>query len=193
MNRPMTGGILRRLHANKSAQLIIGLLTGMLFGFLLQKGRVTRYSVIINQLLLTDFTVVKVMLTAVVTGMIGVHVLRSTELAELHPKEGSWASAAIGGLIFGVGFAVLGYCPGTMAGAAGQGSLDALLGGVVGMLIGSGIFAAVYPRLNGTILKRGEFKRLTFPELLNVTPWVVILPTSVTIIALLLLIEKAGL
>jgi len=49
---------------------MIGFSTGILFGFLLQKGGVTKYDVIINQLLLIDFTVVKIMLSAVVTGML---------------------------------------------------------------------------------------------------------------------------
>ena len=51
-------------------------------------------------------------------------------------KPGSWGSTGIGGIIFGVGLAILGYCPGTSAGAAGQGSLDALVGGVGGMIAG---------------------------------------------------------
>ena len=62
--------MLKILHENTNLQLSIGLLTGILFGFLLQKGGVTKYDVIIGQLLLTDFTVVKIMLSAVVTGML---------------------------------------------------------------------------------------------------------------------------
>lgn len=62
--------MLKILHENTNLQLFIGLLTGILFGFLLQKGGVTKYDVIIGQLLLTDFTVVKIMLSAVITGML---------------------------------------------------------------------------------------------------------------------------
>jgi hypothetical protein len=62
--------MLKILHENTNLQLSIGLLTGILFGFLLQKGGVTKYDVIIGQLLLTDFTVVKIMLSAVITGML---------------------------------------------------------------------------------------------------------------------------
>jgi len=43
----------------------------------------------------------------------------------------------IGGLLFGIGFGILGYCPGTLVGAIGQGSLDALFGGMIGLLIGA--------------------------------------------------------
>ena len=181
------------LRANKRLQLVLGLLMGVVFGFLLQRGGVTDYGVIIGQLLLTDFTVVKVMLTAVVTGMLGVYALRSLGLANLHPKPGSLGATVIGGLIFGAGFAVLGYCPGTVAGAVGQGSLDALFGGVVGILLGSGLYAVAYPWLQRHVLARGEFGAVTLPELLGVNPWIVVLPAAALITALLIWIQAAGL
>jgi len=185
--------VLKTLHARKRLQLAIGLFAGILFGFLLQKGGVTRYDVIIGQLLLTDFTVVKIMLSAVITGMIGVHLLQSLGMAALHPKPGSFGTVIIGGLIFGVGFGVLGYCPGTLAAAVGQGSLDALLGGLVGLLLGAGLFAEFYPRLEKAILNKGSFGELTWPRLLRVNPWSVIIPATIGITALLFWIEKSGL
>src|SRR4030065_1748906 len=183
--------MLKALHKKEKFQLGIGFAVGILFGFLLQKGGVTNYNVIIGQLLLTDFTVVKVMLSAMVTGMIGVHLLRSLGLAQLHPKPGSFGSSVIGGLIFGVGFGILGYCPGTLAGAVGQGFLDALLGGIIGILIGAGLFAALYPKLERIILNRGNFGEMTFPQMLKVNPWWVVLPVSVGLIAILFWIEKS--
>jgi hypothetical protein len=183
----------KTLHAKNNIQLMIGLFMGILFGFLLQKGGVTQYDVIIGQLLLTDFTVVKIMLSAVVTGMLIVHLLRSLGLAQLHPKPGSVGSSVIGGLIFGIGFGILGYCPGTLAGAVGQGSLDALFGGIIGILIGAGIFAELYPELEKTILNRGHFGDITWPQLLEVNSWWVVLPVSVGLTAILFWMEKSGL
>jgi hypothetical protein len=185
--------MLSTIHSRNRAQLLIGLLTGIAFGFLLQKGGATKYDVIIGQLLLTDFTVVKIMLSAVVTGMIGVHILKSLGLARLQPKPGSWGSSVIGGLVFGVGFGTLGYCPGTVAGAAGQGSLDALFGGIVGIILGAGLFAAVYPKIRKPILDKGDFGDLTLPQLLNLDPWKVAVPAAVIFILLLVILEKAGL
>jgi uncharacterized membrane protein YedE/YeeE len=184
--------MLKKIHCHSSFQLCLGLLTGVVFGFLLHKGGATRYDVIVGQLLLTDFTVVKIMLSAVVTGMIGVHALKSVGLARLHVKSGSFGSSVIGGLIFGVGFGVLGYCPGTVAGAVGQGSLDALFSGFVGILIGSWLFAAMYPKLR-EILNKGYFGEITLPELLGVNAWAVIAPLSAAIITLLFWMEKSGL
>jgi hypothetical protein len=185
--------MLKILHENKGIQLIFGLLIGIIFGFLLQKGGATQYDVIIGQLLLADFTVVKIMLSAVVVGTIGVHLFRGLGLAQLHPKPGSIGSTVLGGLIFGVGFGILGYCPGTMAGAVGQGSLDALFGGITGMLIGAGIFSEIYPKLEKSLLNRGPFGELTWPQLLKKSHWAVAIPVAVGIIALLFLIEISGL
>ena len=184
--------MLDTLHAKRRVQLVLGLLIGIIFGFLLQKGGVTRYDVIIGQLLLTDFTVVKIMLSAMVIGKIGVHVLRGLGMAQLHPKPGSIGTTVIGGLIFGVGFGILGYCPGTMVGAVGQGSLDALFGGVVGALIGAGVFSGIYPKLENSILNKGYFGELTWPELLKRNHWWVIAPVALLVLGLLYLIERSG-
>lgn len=182
--------MLTQLHSRKSVQLLIGLLAGIVFGFLLHKGRVTKYDVIIGQLLLEDFTVAKVILTAVVTGMIGVHVLVSLGMARLHSRSGSVGSTVVGGLIFGVGFAMLGYCPGTLAGAVGNGCLDALLGGVTGILVGTGLFAAFYPRLDASILNKGKLGGPSLPRLFKVNPWAVVPPAAALFIGLLVWMEK---
>lgn len=169
-----------------------GLLFGIMFGFLLQKGGVTKYDVIIGQLLLEDFTVVKIMLTAVVTGAVGLHLMKGLGWVQLKPKSGSWGKNAIGGLIFGLGFAVLGYCPGTIAGAMGNGYLDAIIGGLPGIIIGSGLLAALYPRVKDGVLKKGFFGDMTLPQLLKVNDWVVIVPLSVILAVAMYLLERAG-
>ena len=132
-------------------------------------------------------------MTSVITGMIGIHLLKSRGIINFHPKPGSFGATVIGGLIFGVGFALLGYCPGTVVGAAAQGLLDALFGGIVGGIIGAGIFASLYPRLEKSILKKGYFGELTLPQLLNVGEWTIIIPLCMLIILLFVFLEKVGL
>ena len=171
----------------------LGLIFGIVFGFLLQKGVVTHYDVIIGQLLLTDFTVLKIMLSAVVVGMIGIYFMKGFGWVTLHPKSGSLGMNVIGGLIFGVGFALLGYCPGTIAGAIGNGNLDALTGGLIGIWIGTGLFAALYPKLNKTILQKGYYGDVSLPQVLKVNEWAVVIPMAVIIVLLLIWIESAGL
>ncbi|TAJ44079.1 YeeE/YedE thiosulfate transporter family protein [Methanofollis fontis] len=184
---------LQRLRQNAPQQLLLGLLMGIAFGACLQIGGVTRYDVILGQLLLTDFTVVKVMLSAVAVGMVGIHLMRGAGLAELHIKPGSVGATVVGGIIFGAGFAVLGYCPGTVAGAVGSGALDALVGGVSGIILGAGIFAVLYPRLEASVLHRGEFPTMSIPQLLNLNPWMVVVPVVILIAAVLVGLEYAGL
>jgi hypothetical protein len=184
--------MLNALHTRKPLQLLIGLAIGFAFGFLLQKGNVTEYNVIIGQLRFQEFTVVKIMVTAMVTGMIGVHLLRSLGLAQLHPKPGSLGMTLVGGLIFGVGFATLGYCPGTIAAAIGQGKMDAAIGGLGGIILGAGLFAHAFPWVARTMYSKGDFGSQTFPELFRVNPWVVIVPLAALLIGFLVLLERAG-
>lgn len=181
------------IRSNRSWQVVLGLIVGICFGFLLQKGGATSYSVIENQLLLTDFTVLRLMLSAVIVGMVLFAVLKHIGFANLHAADGTAGSNIIGGLIFGAGFALLGYCPGTVAGAAGTGALDALFGGMVGMLIGTGLFAGAYPALKNGVLARGPFPAVTVPELVRLPEWLVIVVLEAGMIGFLLLLEYAGL
>ncbi len=181
-----------KLHSQKGAQLTLGLLMGICFGFLLQRGGVTRYDVILGQLLLRDWTVAKIILTAVITGMLGVYVLRHFGWVRLHKKSGSAGSTVVGGLFFGAGFGLLGYCPGTALGAVGQGSLDALFG-VAGILVGAGVYAALYPKVRERVLPYGAFGDITLPELLGIKPGVAVAGAGAILALVLVFIEKAGL
>ncbi|MGA2122293.1 MAG: DUF6691 family protein [Methanoregula sp.] len=181
------------IRTNSRLQIVLGLLFGICFGFLLQKAGVTDFNVIEGQLLLTNFTVLKVMLSAVIVGMAGFHLLKQAGYVRSHAAEGSWGANVIGGLIFGAGFALLGYCPGTVAGAVGTGALDALVGGMVGMLVGAGIFAVLYPKLRTTILPRGPFPAVTVPEFLHLNLWIAIVLLEACMIGFLLILEHFGL
>jgi hypothetical protein len=184
---------LKAIRGSHRAQVVLGLVTGICFGFLLQKGGATDYGVITSQLLLTDFTVLKLMLSAVIVGMPLFYLLKRTGYAGLHAADGTLGSNVVGGLVFGAGFALLGYCPGTVAGAAGSGALDALFGGMVGMLIGAGLFAGAYPRLKDGILACGPFPAVTITELTRMPEWIVIVVLEAGMIGFLLLLEYAGL
>ncbi|MBN1376515.1 MAG: YeeE/YedE family protein [Dehalococcoidia bacterium] len=174
-------------------KLFWGLIFGIIFGFLLQKGGVTKYDVILGQLLLTDFTVLKIMLSAVLTGMIGLYIMQNVGWIKLRPKVGSWGKNAIGGLIFGAGFALLGYCPGTIAGAVGNGYLDAMTAGLAGIVLGSGLLAAAYPKLKEGVMMMGNFGNVTMPQVFKVNNWIVIIPLAILIILIFYLLEASGL
>lgn len=163
---------------------------GVLFGILLQKGGLTHYDVVLGQLLLRDWTVVKIMFSAIIVGAIGIHLLKHYGQVRLQPKPASFGGSAIGGVIFGTGLATLGYCPGTVTGAMGQGSYDALTGGFFGILVGAGLFAQFYPALDKHILSKGRIQAQTLPELLGISPWRLVLPMVLVMGLMLWLIER---
>lgn len=173
-------------------ELIYGLITGIIFGFLLQKGRVIRYDKQIGALLLKDMTIVKFMLTSILVAMAGVYLLVDLDMAKLSLKATVLGGNIIGGLIFGVGWGLLGYCPGTQMGALGEGRWDALWG-IFGMLAGAALFAEFYPALKGTVLTWGDLGRITIPQVLQINHWLVIAAMVVLGILLFRWFEKKGL
>jgi uncharacterized protein len=147
-------------------QLALGFVFGIVFGFLLQKGGVARYEVLMGQFFLTDFTVIKIILTAIAVGMVGVFSMHAMGLVKLHLKPTHYASNVAGGLLFGVGLGLLGYCPGTGAAALGQGNYDAIAG-IAGLLAGSYLYAETSARLSATIQKIGNRGGIMLPDLLG--------------------------
>ena len=155
------------------SMLAYGLITGVLFGFLLQKGRVLRYDKQLGALRLFDMTIVKFMFSTVVVGMVGVYLLKDFGLAKLAVKPTLLGANILGGLTFGIGWGLLGYCPGTSAGALGEGRWDAIWG-ILGMLAGAALYAEAFPFMKKTVLTWGDLGKLTLPEVLGVSPWVII-------------------
>lgn len=172
--------------------LIYGLLTGVAFGFILQKGGVLRYDKQLGVLRLIDMTIIKFMLTSVLVGMVGIYLLVDLELAKLSLKTTILGGNIIGGLIFGVGWGLLGYCPGTSAGALGEGRWDALYG-ILGMVAGAAIYAEAFPLMNRTVLTWGNFGKITIPQILGINHWVVILVFIIGAVLLFRFFEKKGL
>jgi hypothetical protein len=151
--------------------LLLGALTGLVFGFLLQKAGVTRFDVIVGQFLLRDFTVAKVMLTAIVVGGAGVYGMLSLGMLDaLHVKAAHLVANALGGLIFGAGMALLGYCPGTGVAAIGDGSRDAVPG-VLGMLLGAAVYAETHAWVAAHLLPYGELGKETAVTVTGLSPW----------------------
>lgn len=172
--------------------LMYGLITGILFGFFLQKGRVIRYDKQIAALRLQDMTIVKFMLSHIAVAMVGVYFLYDMGLVKLSLKPMILGGVVVGGLIFGLGWGLLGYCPGTSLGALGEGRWDSLWG-MAGMLVGAGIYAEAYPYLKKTVLTWGDYGKITIPQVLGVNHWVVIIPFIILTVLLFRWFEKKGL
>jgi uncharacterized membrane protein YedE/YeeE len=172
--------------------LLYGLVTGILFGFFLQKGRVLRYDKQLGALRLMDMTIVKFMLSTVLVGMVGVYILKDLGLVKLSVKPTNLGANIIGGLIFGAGWGLLGYCPGTSAGALGEGRWDSLWG-ILGMLVGAAVYAEVYPALKASILTWGKLGKITLPQVLGVNHWIIVPIFIVGALVLFGWFEKKGL
>ncbi len=172
--------------------LIFGLVTGVVFGFLLQKARVIRYDKQLGALRLKDMTIVKFMLSSVLVGMVGIYVLHDLGMVKLSIKSTVLGGTIIGGLLFGLGWGMLGYCPGTAMGAVGEGRWDAVWG-IAGMLVGAALFAEVYPALKKTVLTWGDFGKMTLEQATGIHHWILIPLFIGASLALFRWFEKKGL
>lgn len=169
--------------------LFAGLLFGIAFGFLLQKGGVAKYHVLVGQLLLRDWTVVKIMTSAVVVGMVGIYAMKAAGMVELHIKKTKLAANSLGGILFGMGFGLSAYCPGTNLAALGQGNWDALAV-VAGLVVGSYLFAECSRWLKDNVEKWGDRGKLTLLDVIPGSPKLIIPGLAILMVAILFLIEK---
>lgn len=172
----------------KPGDWISGLLFGTAFGFLLHKAGVSDYNVLIGALRLTDLTVLRVIISAILVGSIIIYVLGKFGMVRPHIKPTHYANNIIGGLVFGVGFGLWGYCPGTGAAALGQGSWDAAWG-IFGMVIGSYVYALTTPKLK-KMASIGDRGKLIIPELIHINPGVFIIITSIIFVLFLMYIHQ---
>jgi uncharacterized membrane protein YedE/YeeE len=139
---------------------LLGLATGLLFGAALQRGRLTRHEVIMDQLLMRDARVAKTMATAIAVGAVGFEMLRRRGLASPSVQPLKVGGVVGGAALFGTGMAVLGYCPGTSVAAVGEGHRDAMAG-VGGMLAGAAAFIALRPKITPLLELGGDYGKVT--------------------------------
>jgi uncharacterized protein len=173
-------------------ELVLGLLTGLVFGALLQQGRVMRFEKQVGAMLLQDMTIFKFMISAIIVGSIGINLLVSLDIVSFGIKATNLGANIIGGLIFGAGWAIIGFCPGTSVGAVGEGRWHAIFP-ILGMLVGAAIYAEAYPALKGSVLAWGKLGKITLPGVLGISPWVVIPILTVGYVLLLRWFEKKNL
>ncbi len=172
-------------------ELILGLGTGIIFGVLLQQGRVLRFEKQVGAMLLRDMTIVKFMLSAIIVGMVGVHLLAGFGVISFKVKGTLFAANLIGGGLFGAGWAIMGYCPGTSVGALAEGRWHAVWA-ILGMLGGAALYAEVYPMLTDNVLRWGDLGKITLPEILSVSPWLLIPILIAAFMGLFYAFEKNG-
>jgi uncharacterized protein len=168
---------------------LLPLIFGLIFGFLLQKSGVAKYHILLGVLLFQDFTVIKVMVSAIIVGMLGLFTLNRLGKVRFHIKPTRYGANIIGGLVFGAGFGLSGYCPGTGAAALGQMNWDALFV-IAGMIAGSYLFAELSGWATKTIQKWGDRGKLMLPDALALPRVPVLAGFVLVLILALALIER---
>ena len=159
-----------------------GLFIGILWGFVLQKAQVCKYEVVARLFMLQEFTVFRLGAPLIGTAMVSLYFLHDIGIiTSLAVPKTLILAQILGGLFMGAGIAISGYCPGTSAGALGEGALDAFFF-MFGMFCASALFAEIYPFVNKTLFSTGDYQNVTFPELFNINHWLLIIPFVILVI-----------
>lgn len=167
--------------------ILTGLAMGLVFGLALEKSRVFEPGVIVGQMQLRNFTMLKVFLTAVATGLVVLAALNGFGMIKLAPKATLYVADIVGGLILGAGITLAGACPGTVLAQVGAGYRDAwatLAGGVFGAMA----FGYLEPVLKPWI--SGGPGKLTLDQLVGLPFWPVALASAVLLVVLLVIMER---
>ncbi|HEU4564313.1 MAG TPA: DUF6691 family protein [Gemmatimonadaceae bacterium] len=175
--------------------LLYGLLVGVAMGALLQRVRASSPGVILGALRLENLTIIKFMATTIAVGMIGVYALAALGVPmHFDIKPTYLVGVVLGGLVFGAGFALGGYCPGTCVVGAGEGRKDALAA-IAGGIAGALLFTLVYPAMERAIFRPLDFGKITLPGVLHLPPVVVAVAMAAIIFGVLRLLpteRRAG-
>ena len=123
---------------------------GFLFGAILQYAKLNRFDTISGLAMLKNFAVIKAILVAIGVGAILISIEIGLGFASYHTKPLILGGIMMGGLIFGTGMAILGYCPGTLPISLGEGSLDALIG-ILGGLVAGFLYTILLPSIHGIL------------------------------------------
>ena len=138
---------------------------------------------------LKDMTIFKFMLSAILVGMVGILLLSEMEIIKISHKAMNLGAVVIGGGLFGVGWSIMRFCPGTSIGAVGEGRWHAVFA-ILGMVAGAAIYAELYPFFKSTVLAWKDFGKIGLPETLGVSSWVIVPVFWIVIILVFVFFEK---
>jgi uncharacterized membrane protein YedE/YeeE len=163
------------LLLSENANLITALVLGLFFGFFLERGGLGNPHRLTGVFYLTDFAVPKAMFTAILVAATGLCLLSDLKLLDMSRvwiiPTFLWPQLA-GGALFGLGYLVSGYCPGTAAAGLASGRLDALVT-MIGIGAGTLLFAAIFPFVEG-FYKSSDLGQTTLPVMTGLNHWVLI-------------------
>ncbi len=168
--------------------ILSGALMGIVFGFALEKSRVFEPGMIVGQMQLRNWIMLKVFLSAVATGAVVLAFLHGFGFVKLQPKAALYAADIVGGLILGAGIALAGACPGTTLAQIGVGYRDAIFT-LLGGLAGAVAFSYAQPWLAKSLIGTGP--KLILSDLAGIPYWQGALALAEVIVVVRLLMERA--
>ncbi|MFZ5753088.1 MAG: DUF6691 family protein [Bacillota bacterium] len=148
-------------------EIIIALIVGSIWGYILYKAMVCDHGCIIGGLSLKNLTMLLVIMTSVVTTALIIYPLSAVGIVKLIPKPTYVLGNVLGGAILGIGMALAGYCPGTAIASLGSGKIDALVT-IMGGLAGAVLYAVMFPVLKPYLVDPLSYGKITLPDLLAV-------------------------
>lgn len=173
--------------------IVSALALGFGFGWMLHKAGLTHYDKIVNVYRLRDLTVPRFMLVALVVGAVAIQAGRDLGLTRIVPLPPTFLLAnLVGGIVFGVGMATAGYCPGTIVAEIGEGRLDAVVGGLTGLAVGAIGFGLLQPHLMPALTRVGGLGRITLAQRAGASPWLVIVVFVEVVAVVLVLVRQVG-
>jgi len=163
------------LIVSHQAGLLLAVILGFFFGLFLERGGLGDPHKLTGVFYLTDFVVPKVMFTAILVAASGLYLLSDLKLLDMNRvwivPTFFWPQLT-GGALFGIGFVVSGYCPGTSVAGLASGRLDALVT-MIGIGAGSLLFAVLYPLIEG-FYQSSAMGGATLPGVLGISHWIVL-------------------
>jgi hypothetical protein len=169
---------------------VLAALTGFLFGFVLQRAGASDYGRLSGMLGLRDTGLMKLMMTAIGVAAIGFYAFAAQGVSHFTIKPLKVLAMTVGGLVFGKGFAMCGYCPGTGIVGMMEGKLDALLA-VIGGLLGSLAYAYAKPSIDRA-LDEPDYGELTVSSVARTDPLVTAIAYGVAMIFVAFMVDRVG-
>lgn len=172
-------------------ELLVAAAIGVAFGWTLERAGLGDPPKLVGQFYLRDFTVLKVMMSALVTAMLGVFWLDRLDVVDLgrfYVPETFLLPQLVGGLVFGLGFVLSGLCPGTscvaLASGRGEGGTT-VLGLLAGMLVAGLAFPSLEAFYGAT-----PMGAMTLPRLTGLPYGVVVAVVTVVCVGLLAAVNR---
>lgn len=169
--------------------LILGLVTGIAFGYTLQRVGVTQCACLFNALSLRNTKAIKLMGTAVALAIIVLYPITMMSSVELGTKTLYIGGVVVGGALFGLGFAMIGLCPGSALAALGGGKRDVLYL-IAGALTGSFVFSIVYEPLVPVLIEPLNFGKVALTDFIGGPPIVIAYIVAAIILGAIYWLDK---